>query len=183
MKKALILIDYVYDFVADNGALTAGAAAQSICDNIADTVKKFKENGDFIVVVTDNHDMNDSYHREFKLFPHHCHTEEGRALYGRVGDEVAQVPDQQVLFVEKTRYSAFCGTPLMLKLIEREVTEVALAGVCTDICILHTAMDCYNQGLPFVVDSECVASFDPSGHFFALEHIEKVLGGTVLFPS
>lgn len=180
MKRALILIDFVYDFVAEDGALTAGVAAQTISPNIEALVNQFQERGDFVVVVTDNHQMDDPYHCEFKLFPFHCHTDKGRALYNEVGTAVAKVPASQLLTLEKTRYSAFCGTPLLLKLKERNVEEVQLAGVCTDICVLHTAMDCYNLGIPFTVDVNTVASFDPSGHLFALSHMEKVLGGTII---
>ena len=35
MTKALISIDYSYDFVADDGKLTAGKPAQAIEDRIA----------------------------------------------------------------------------------------------------------------------------------------------------
>ena len=29
---------------------------------------------------------------------------------------------------------------------ERGITELCLTGVCTDICVLHTAVDAYNLG-------------------------------------
>ena len=34
MKKALLLIDYIHDFVDDDGALTVGKPAQYIRENI-----------------------------------------------------------------------------------------------------------------------------------------------------
>ena len=47
--------------------------------------------------------------------------------------------------MDKTRYSAFAGTDLEMKLRERGIEEVHLVGVCTDICVLHTAVDAYNK--------------------------------------
>lgn len=53
--------------------------------------------------------------------------------------------------MDKTRYSAFAGTDLELKLRERGITELHLIGVCTDICVLHTAVDAYNKGFDIVI--------------------------------
>ena len=53
--------------------------------------------------------------------------------------------------MDKTRYSAFAGTDLEMKLRERGIEEVHLVGVCTDICVLHTAVDAYNKGFKIVV--------------------------------
>ena len=40
MSKALISIDYTYDFVADDGKLTAGKPAQAISKAIAQVTQK-----------------------------------------------------------------------------------------------------------------------------------------------
>ena len=40
MTKALISIDYSYDFVADDGKLTAGKPAQAIEDRIAQVTQE-----------------------------------------------------------------------------------------------------------------------------------------------
>ena len=40
MTKALISIDYSYDFVADDGKLTAGKPAQAIEDRIAQVTQR-----------------------------------------------------------------------------------------------------------------------------------------------
>ena len=61
----------------------------------------------------------------------------------------------------KTRYSAFAGTDLELKLREWQITELHLA--CTDICVLHTAVDAYNKGFQIVIHQNAV-SFNPEGH-------------------
>ena len=56
MKKALISIDYTYDFVADDGKLTAGAPAQAISDAIYEATKCAFDRGDYIFFAIDAHD-------------------------------------------------------------------------------------------------------------------------------
>ena len=58
MTKALISIDYSYDFVADDGKLTAGKPAQAIEDRIAQVTQEAYDNGDYIFVydaIKDDH--------------------------------------------------------------------------------------------------------------------------------
>lgn len=180
MKKALIVIDYVYDFVADDGNLTCGAAGQKIEKNIATLVEEFTKNGDFVVVATDKHDESDMFNKERTMFPMHCFDEKGCGLYGEVAAAVAKVPTAQYVKIDKNRYSAFAGTPLDLKLKERGVSEVHLVGVCTDICVLHGAVDAYNLGYKIVVHENGVASFDQAGHDYALSHFKNVLAAEVV---
>ncbi|WP_309122005.1 isochorismatase family cysteine hydrolase, partial [Paenibacillus sp.] len=68
---------------------------------------------------------------------------------------------------------------LELRLRARGITEVHLIGVCTDICVLHTAVDAYNKGFAIVVHERAVASFDAEGHEWALRHFKNALGATI----
>lgn len=56
----------------------------------------------------------------------------------------------------------------------------ALTGVCTDICILHTAVDAYNRGYKLTVYQDAVAALTPTGQEWALQHFQTVLGAEVL---
>lgn len=47
--NALISIDYTYDFVAEDGKLTTGAAGQAIEKKLTAHTKKFMEQKDFVV--------------------------------------------------------------------------------------------------------------------------------------
>lgn len=179
--KALINIDYTYDFVADDGALTCGKPGQRIEENITQLTKEFIENGDYVVFAIDVHDQGDEFHPETKLFPpHNLRGTVGRGLFGALH----AVYDKNkyrgnVGFLDKTRYSAFAGTDLEIKLRERGITEVHLVGVCTDICVLHTAVDAYNKGFKIVVYKDAVASFNQAGHEWALGHFAQSLGAMV----
>ncbi|WP_019242806.1 MULTISPECIES: cysteine hydrolase family protein [Bacillus] len=183
MKKALINVDYTVDFVAENGALTCGIPGQNIEKNIVAITKQFIENNDYVVFAIDLHKENDSFHPETKLFPpHNIEGTPGRTLFGDLDKvyEDNKENKEQIYWMDKTRYSAFAGTDLEIKLRERNITEIHLVGVCTDICILHTAVDAYNKGFKIVIHSNAVASFNPTGHEWAIEHFKHSLGAEVL---
>ncbi|SER40992.1 cysteine hydrolase family protein [Salisediminibacterium halotolerans] len=182
--KALIVIDYTNDFVADNGVLSCGEPGQAIDGRLAELMALFIDTEDYIVLAADKHEQDDRYHPERLLFPPHNLTgTSGRELYGEFGQFVNRLDQNQQSFyywMDKTRYSAFAGTDLELKLRERGITELHLTGVCTDICVLHTAVDAYNKGFDIVVHKDAVASFDETGHEWALNHFANTLGAQVV---
>ncbi|WCN39304.1 cysteine hydrolase family protein [Aneurinibacillus uraniidurans] len=181
--KAFINIDYTVDFVADNGALTCGEAGQAIGDRLAELTKQFVQAGDFTVMAIDLHFADDVHHPEYRLYPpHNIKGAPGRELYGAVR-EVYETHRSSIMWLDKTRYSAFCNTGLADELRKRSITEVHLGGVCTDICVLHTAVDAYNLGFTVVIHEDAVASFDPVGHTWALNHFKNALGFTVVHSS
>jgi nicotinamidase-related amidase len=181
MKKALIVIDFVVDFVAADGKLSCGKPAEDIDGYIAAKVKEFARNGDFVVVASDCHTADDTFSPEHKLFPPHCISgTPGCASFGQTGEALKAVPPAQSIKIDKLRYSAFAATCLDLKLRERDVSDVYLAGVCSDICVLHTAVDAYNLGYTLHVYEKGTASFNPEGHAFALQHFKHTLGAEIL---
>ncbi|MNZ40856.1 Isochorismatase family protein YecD [compost metagenome] len=180
-KKALINIDYTYDFVAADGALTCGEPGQAIEGRIVDITNEFIKNNDYVVFAIDIHKLGDTLHPETKLFPpHNIEGTDGRKLYGEL-ERVYQDNKNadNVYWMDKTRYSAFAGTDLELQLRARGITELHLVGVCTDICVLHTAVDAYNKGFNPVIHEDAVASFDQEGHAWALRHFKGSLGATI----
>jgi len=163
MTKALISIDYSYDFVADDGKLTAGKPAQAIEDRIAQVTQEAYDNGDYIFVAMDRHDEGDTFHPETKLFPpHNIAGTSGRELYGKLaGVYDAIKDDNRVFWMDKRHYSV-------------------LTGVLTDICVLHTAIDAYNLGYDIEVVASATASLTPEAHDFAIGHFKNVLGATIV---
>ncbi|MBS4179487.1 cysteine hydrolase family protein [Lederbergia citrea] len=180
-KKALINVDYTYDFVAEDGKLTCGKPGQEIEKAIVSLTKNFIEAGDFVVFAIDKHVEGDIYHPESRQFPdHNIEGTSGRDLYGTLEDVYMQHKnDVNVHYMDKTRFSAFAGTDLEIKLRERGIEEVHLCGVCTDICVLHTAVDAYNKGFQIVIYEDAVASFNEAGHQWALTHFANTLGAKV----
>lgn len=182
MNKALLNIDYTNDFVAEDGSLTCGEPGQLLHDYIVDLTKNFYDNGDYVAFLIDIHFENDALHPEYKLFPpHNISGTKGRELYGKLEELYQTIKEENnVGYFDKTRYSAFTGTNLELQLRERNIEELHLVGVCTDICILHTAVDAYNKGFKIVIHEQGVASFNQAGHEWALSHFENTLGSKVI---
>lgn len=182
MTKALISIDYTYDFVADDGKLTAGAPAQAIAERIAQVTRAAYDRGDYIFFAIDGHDAGDQFHPETQLFPpHNLKGTAGRDLYGPLADFYAKYQaDDRVFWMDKRHYSAFSGTDLDIRLRERQVDTVILTGVLSDICVLHTAVDAYNLGYKIQVVSSAIASLSEANHQFALNHFKGVLGAEIL---
>lgn len=180
--KAFLSIDYTNDFVSDDGALTTGIAGQAIEEKLVSLTKEFTQAGAFIVYAIDGHEKEDMYHPESQLFPpHNLIGTSGRALYGQLQQVYDETSDKSTVYwLDKRHYSAFSGTDLDIRLRERKITEIHLTGVCTDICVLHTAVDAYNLGYSLVIHKKAVASFDPLGHEWALAHFKQALNATIV---
>jgi len=180
-KRALLNVDYTYDFVAEDGALTCGKPGQDIEERIVALTKEFIEAGDYVAFPVDAHEEENPYHPESKLFPpHNIIGTTGRNFYGKLADLYEKFKSREnVYFFDKTRYSAFAGTDLEVRLRERGIEEVHIVGVCTDICVLHTAVDAYNKGFNIVIHKDGVASFNEQGHEWALGHFKNTLGAEV----
>ncbi|MBA4538783.1 cysteine hydrolase [Bacillus aquiflavi] len=182
MEKVLINVDYTNDFIADNGALTCGNPGQEIEKEIVSLTKQFIEQQQLVVFAIDLHKKGDQFHPETKLYPpHNIEGTEGRKLFGELENVYQNAKHlDHVLYINKTRYSAFAGTDLFIKLRERGIDEVHIVGCATDICCLHTAIDAYNLGFKIVIHKKAVASFNPVGHEWALQHFEKSLNATII---
>lgn len=182
MTKAFISIDYTYDFVADDGKLTAGKPAQAIAERIAQVTEEAYERGDYLFFMIDRHDEGDTFHPETKLFPpHNIADTSGRNLFGPLANVYDKIKDDsRVFWIDKRHYSSFAGTDLDIRLRERHVDTVVLTGVLSDICVLHTAIDAYNLGYNIEIISSAVASMTDEAHQFALNHFKTALGATIL---
>lgn len=181
-KKALINLDYTYDFVATDGSLTCGEPGQALEQEIVALTEEFIANDELVVFAIDLHRENDQNHPETKLFPpHNIEGSAGRTLFGDLQRVYEENQDRDnVYWMDKTRYSAFAGTDLEIQLRARGVSVIHIVGVCTDICVLHTAVDAYNKGFDIVIHEKGVASFDPQGHDWALRHFKDTLGASIV---
>ncbi|OPA72886.1 isochorismatase [Paenibacillus selenitireducens] len=182
MNKALLIIDYTNDFVAEDGALTCGEPARNIESRITSLCQKFVEEQQFVILAVDIHEPEDVFHPETTLFPpHNLRGSQGRELFGALQKVyLAHKDEPYVYWMDKTRYSAFAGTDLEIRLRARGIEELHIVGVATSICVLHTAIDAYNKGFSMTIHSDAIADFDAKGHLWAIQHFRQVLGGTVV---
>jgi len=171
LSRALLVVDMLRDFIEEEGALCIGDSS-SIREKVAQRVEQCRSQGEPIIYIVDRHLPHDA---EFNMFPPHC-------LEGQWGGEIIPeiTPQEKDYVIPKRRFSAFFGTDLDLTLRELGIQEVELAGVCTQICVLYTAADARMLNYDVVVRKECVDSFDPEAHAFALKEMETTLGVKVL---
>lgn len=166
-----------------NGFCRAGNLASARLDSVTPRLRHHLEraeaSGADLVFLVDTHAPDDP---EFAMFPPHC-------VEGSGEDEV--VPElagfaARGTVVRKHTFSGFHDTGLgaVLGRLSPEVVEVA--GVCTDICVLHTVAGLRLRGYRVVVHRALVETYDAPGHDadavqrFALAHIADVLGATVV---
>jgi len=172
VKRALLVVDMIEDFVREGGALYCGPSMAKIVPVIQRELVRARASGEPVVYLTDNHLPNDA---EFAMFPPH-------ALVGTKGAEVVPelAPANGDVVITKRRYSGFFGTDLDITLRERGVDTLRLVGDCTNICVLYTAADARNLGYAVEVLQDAVTSFDEEAHRDALRELEKTLGATIL---
>ena len=172
MANAVIVVDMQNGFMRPDGTLYCGDHAREIIPRIAARVEREKAAGASLFFTQDSHSAND---REFEMFPPHCI--EGSEEEDIIAELAPLAKDAQI--VKKRRYSAFFETELAAMLDELAPDKVVVMGDCTDICVLHTVAGLRNRDYPVEVPADCVASFDPQQHEWALGHIEKILGAQV----
>ncbi|HUT86963.1 MAG TPA: isochorismatase family cysteine hydrolase [Candidatus Heimdallarchaeota archaeon] len=174
MKKnlALIVIDMQRGFLEQGFPLFCGDGARRIIPTICRLIERELREGTSLFFTADAHAPNDS---EFAIFPPHCVRGSAEA---QIIPELAPYLDNAIL-IETTRYSAFFNTNLHQQLQQIGAIRLIVCGVCTDICVMHTAADAYYRNYAVEVRKDCVASFDETAHAFGLRHMEKVLGARI----
>lgn len=171
MANVVLIIDMMRGFLEKGNPLYCGEAARRIIPNVQKLLTEERAIGSQLLFLCDQHDPNDA---EFQMFPRHC------VIGTREIEIIPELSDYPGEVIPKKRYSGFFGTDLDQKLKALSPDKIIVCGVCTDICVCHTVADARNRDYPVEVPANCVASFDESAHQFALQHMEKILGATVV---
>jgi len=173
MANVVLVIDMVRGFLEPGHNLYCGDQARKIIPHVRRMLERERRAGSEMLFISDHHDPDDL---EFQIFPVHCvkGTEEPEII-PELADFVAT---RNV--IPKNRYSGFFNTDLAQRLEQLRPDKLIICGVCTDICVLHTTSDARNRDYPVEVPADCVASFDPEAHAWALRHLEKILGAKVV---
>jgi len=172
MTDALLVIDMLNGFLEPGHNLYCGDHAREIIPNVKNLIKAKLKNGDKVFFVCDNHEPNDL---EFKMFPVHC--VKGSEETNIISELASYAYAEDIIL--KTRYSALFKTTLKQKLEILDPRKIILSGVCTDICVMHSASDLRNLDYEVEVPVDCVATFNQEAHSYALNHMEKILGVTL----
>ncbi len=173
MPNVVLVIDMVKGFLESGHNLYCGDESREIIPRVHSLLERERAAGSEILFISDHHDPDDL---EFQVFPVHC--VKGTSEPDVISELAEFVTGDNV--IPKNRYSGFFNTPLEARLAAMKPEKIIICGVCTDICVLHTASDARNRDYPVEVPADCVASFDAEAHTWALGHLQKILGTVVV---
>ncbi len=178
MKKALLVVDMLNDFIKQDGALFCGPTAQAIVPFVKARIEEYRSNKYPVIFLADAHTKDDL---EFKRFPEHCVINTHGA---RIIDELNFTQGTDAI-VTKARYSGFYNTSLEFTLqvhfgLRPGNSVIEVAGVCTSICVMDTVGDLANRDYPTVIHQNCVADFDQEMDNMAIKRMSALYGTEII---
>lgn len=165
MKKILIVVDMQKDFI--DGSLGTKEAV-SIVDNV---VKEIEKGYDLIICTRDTHHEDYLSSNEGKHLPvvHCVKGSEGWQIDPKVMKAIEEMGNYQI--IDKPTF----GSEKMVEILkemdkEEKIEEIALLGLCTDICVVSNAL-LVKAAFPEIrisVKKDCCAGVTPESHEAAL---------------
>lgn len=165
MNKVLIVVDMQNDFI--DGALGTGEA-EAIVENVIRKIKGFDGR---VMATRDTHQADYLGTQEGMNLPvKHC-------IAGTKGWEIRDgiqklLDKEEALIFDK---GTFGSKNLAMQLAEmnsqKNIDEIELIGLCTDICVISNAMviKAFLPETRITVDASCCAGVTPASHRNALE--------------
>jgi nicotinamidase/pyrazinamidase len=167
--KALLVVDMLIGFCRPGHSLSLEESTLELEARIAHRIHDAMERGDPVFFACDAHQLSDP---ELQQFAPHClkDTPEAQIV------ETFAPWTAKAIIVEKHTFSPFYETDLEVLLASSGVTAVAVAGVCTDICVLFTVEELRNRGYTVSVEADCVMASRADRQEPMLRYFERVLG-------
>lgn len=159
MKRTLIVIDMQNDFIS--GSLGT-KEAQAIVPNVKKKIEEYKARGDEIIFTRDTHFDNYLETNEGKHLPvEHCiRKTQGWEITDGLVVEGANIIDKHTFGYVYWKYHIGL----------EETTEIEIAGLCSDICVISNALilKATFPEINITVDASCCAGVTPESHQAAL---------------
>jgi nicotinamidase-related amidase len=165
-KLALVLVDVINHFEFPEGEKIL-KQARPIGPGIANLKSRARAAGIPVIYVNDNFGQ---WRSDARKLVDYC-LREGCSSR----DFVEQIkPDDEDYLVLKPMHSAFYQTPLDTLLRHLSASEVILAGLATNSCILCTAHDAKMREFGVTVIQDCCAARSAREHSRAIEHLKNM---------
>ena len=174
-RTAVVVIDMQRDFL-DPGAPIATPGGLDLIPRINRLTARARRLGMPVIFTQEMHRADKSdFGIELEFEPPHC-------LEGTPGMDLADdldVAPSDYRILNKRRYDAFLGTDLETLLRTRQVENLVVVGVCTDICVASTVQHARNLDFRCFVVRDCVAGTNAARHEAALLCLSHVFGYVV----
>jgi len=181
VTSALFIIDVQNDFT-EGGALGVGGGA-AVAAGIARLLAGHPDRYDYVFASRDWHDADNENGGHFSPSPDFVDTWPPHCVAGTAGAEYHPALDPSVFDVHvrkgqgKPAYSIFEGTTdggetVPAALDRFGITEVDVAGIATDYCVLASALDALDSGRSVRVLTDLVAGVAPESSAAALERLD-----------
>ncbi|MFE9452797.1 cysteine hydrolase family protein [Streptomyces sp. NPDC006739] len=168
-KTALIIIDMINTYDHKDAELLL-PSAESVVPVISDLAERARRRSVPVIYVNDNFGEWRSHHGELL----------DNALAGPHAHLVEPLrPDEDSLFVLKTRHSVFYDTPLQYLLHQQDIERLVLCGQVTEQCVLYSALDAHIRHFDVIVPKDAVAPIHEDLARAALRMMERNMGARV----
>lgn len=187
MTRALILIDFINEFLHPDGKITPQWMGQFCSDfgtieNVQRLIEYFRENHEEIIWV--HLGFHSSYDNCSTTSPRFSWAPKASILRENTWstefiEELAYDPDEKT--ITKTRVSPFYNTDLEEYLQQKNITELIVAGVATDLAVSSITRDAHDRDFRITIVWDACATISRDHHEAALIAIAKL--GTVVNTS
>ncbi|ASK61741.1 isochorismatase [Virgibacillus phasianinus] len=162
---AVVFIDLINDFNFERGEKLL-KHTKEILPHLKKLKNHARENNIPVIYVNDHYGL---WQADYHKIIDQCMNDKSQEIITEVK------PDQNDYFLIKPKHSAFFQTPLQSLLLELGKTNLILAGIAGDICILFTAKDAYMYEYSLEVPENCTASNEEQGNEYALYLMRSVM--------
>jgi nicotinamidase/pyrazinamidase len=181
VTSALFIIDVQNDFTEGGALGVAGGAA--VASGIANLLAGHPDRYDYVFASRDWHDGDNDNGGHFSSEPDFVDSWPVHCVAGTPGAEYHPALDASVVDVHvrkgqgKPAYSIFegvteAGETVPGVLDRLGVTDIDVAGIATDYCVLASALDALDSGRAVRVLTDLVAGVAPESSAAALEKLD-----------
>lgn len=163
-SPALLIVDMTYGFVDDKFPTGYSKTGVPCLENIRKLIDAAKEKEIPIFYTRDMSDPQEAYkiHRGAWNFKSGPMSEDVREEYNTIHHSIK--PEKEDVVIQKSKPSAFFGTPLVAMLNYLGVDSIILTGMVTSGCVRASALDAFSYNYRVTVPIECVADRSQISH-------------------
>jgi nicotinamidase-related amidase/alkylated DNA repair dioxygenase AlkB len=179
---ALLLVDLQNDFLTQGGAFSKRhIEPQQLCDAVGWLVQAARQQHRHVVWIASHYGEATGTPAELQGNTHlgkPCCVKDdwGSQIVPALQSAFTQQTDDET-YIIKHWYDAFEQTTLHQWLQAKQITKLAICGVATNVCVLHTAKSAMRLGYQVEILEEATAASTPGKHLLAIRELEK-LGAT-----